>query len=85
MMLLVVCKLNCDFLGHEESKSNWCVLIHLFFHLKITVCRDLMVTDLFTDMAAILNKFDLRIIIGCPGGHEHISSVFSSAFRDIFS
>ena len=41
--------------------------------------------DLFTDTAAILNKFDLRSIIGCPGGHEHISFVFSSAFRDIFS
>ena len=22
--------------------------------------------------------------MGCPGGHEHISFVFSSAFRDIF-
>ena len=46
---------------------------------------------LFTDTAAILNKFNLRSIIGCPGGvggegfYEHISIVFSSAFRDIFS
>ena len=24
--------------------------------------------DLFTDMAAILNSFDLRSIIGCQGG-----------------
>ena len=44
---------------------------------------------LFTDTAAILNKFNLRSIIGCPGGgggfYEHISFVFSSAFRNIFS
>ena len=47
---------------------------------------------LFTDTVAILNKFNLRSIIGCPGGvgggegfYEHISFVFSSAFRDIFS
>ena len=46
---------------------------------------------LFTDTAAILNKFNLRSIIGCPAGvggegfYEHISFVFSSAFRDIFS
>ena len=28
--------------------------------------------DLFTDTAAILNKLDLRNIMGCPGGHEHV-------------
>ena len=41
--------------------------------------------DLFTDTASILNLFDLRSIIGYPGGHERISFVFSSAFRDILS
>ena len=41
--------------------------------------------DLFTDTAAILNIFDLRSIIRMPRGHEHISFVFSGAFRDIFS
>ena len=28
--------------------------------------------DLFTNTAAILNKLDLRSIVGCPGGHERI-------------
>ena len=34
--------------------------------------------DLFTDTAAILNLFDLRSIMGCPGG---IRSVFTRGFR----
>ena len=29
--------------------------------------------DLFSDMAAVLNYFDLRSIIGCPGVYVHIS------------
>ena len=37
--------------------------------------------DLFTDTAAILNKFDLRSIIGCPGG----MSTFRSYFRALFA
>ena len=35
------------------------------------------VIDLFTDTAAILNLFDLRGIMGCPGGTR---SVFTRAF-----
>ena len=34
--------------------------------------------DLFTDMAAILNLLDSRIIMGCPGGTR---SVFMRAFQ----
>ena len=34
-------------------------------------------TDLFTDTAAILSSFDLRSIMGCPGGNR---SVFTRAF-----
>ena len=33
--------------------------------------------DLFTDTAAILNKFDLRSIIGCPGGMSTFRSYFA--------
>ena len=35
--------------------------------------------DLFTDTAAILNLFDLRSIMGCPGGTR---SVFTRGFRE---
>ena len=32
----------------------------------------------------MLNKLDLRSIMGCPGGHKHIiRSVFTNAFRGI--
>ena len=44
--------------------------------------------DLFTDMVAILNYFDLRNIMGCPGGMSTIRytrSVFTRAFRANFS
>ena len=43
--------------------------------------------DLFTDTAAILNYILIRFkeYYRMPRGHEHISFVFSSAFRDIFS
>ena len=34
--------------------------------------------DLFTDTAAILSSFDLRSIMGCPGGTR---SVLTRAFR----
>ena len=38
----------------------------------------LMIIDLFTDSAAILNLLDLRSIMGCTGG---TNSVFTLAFR----
>ena len=38
------------------------------------------IIDLFTDTAAILNKFDLRNIIGCRGG----MSTFRLYFRALF-
>ena len=41
--------------------------------------------DLFTDTAAILNRFDFKDYYRMPRGHDHISFVFSSAFRDIFA
>ena len=41
------------------------------------ICKNVGLIDLFTDTAAILNKFDLRSIIGCPGG----MSTFRLYFR----
>ena len=40
------------------------------------------ITDLFTDKAGMLYQFDLRSIMGCPGGTR---SVFTPAFRANFS
>ena len=39
------------------------------------ICSSYVLIDLLTDTAAILNKLDLRNIMGCPGGggrHEHV-------------
>ena len=41
--------------------------------------------DLFTDTAAILKLIRFKEYYRMPGGHEHISFVFLSAFQDIFS
>ena len=40
--------------------------------------------DLFTDTAAILNKFDLRSIIGCPGGMSTFRLYFRALFGTFF-
>ena len=40
------------------------------------------ITDLFTDKAAMLYQFDLRSIMGCPGGTRSVST---RAFRVNFS
>ena len=40
--------------------------------------------DLFTDTAAILNKFDLRSIIGCPGGMSAFRLYFPALFGIFF-
>ena len=46
------------------------------------------IIDLFTDTAAILNKFDLRNIIGCPGGistlHLYFLALFETFFLEFF-
>ena len=43
-----------------------------------------MAIDLFTDRAAILNKFDLRRIIGCPGGMSTFRLYFRALFGTFF-
>ena len=67
------------------SSFGVAVSFNLFFYVTREVSGERLI-NLFTDTAAILNEFDLRSIIGCPCKvHEHISFVFSSASRDIFS
>ena len=82
--------INQYFVVHRFFFSEWkrqVVIERTRFLSTVFLCSEF----LFTDTAAILNKFNLRSIIGCPGGvggegfYEHISFVFSSAFRDIFS
>ena len=50
--------------------------------------RRLRAIDLFTDTAAILNKFDLRSIIGCPGGRStfrlYFRALSGTFFRKVF-
>ena len=41
--------------------------------------------DLFTDTAAHIELILFKEYYRMPRGHEHISFVFSGAFRDIFS
>ena len=40
--------------------------------------------DLFTDAAAILNQFDLRSIIGCPGGMSKFRALSGTCFLNVF-
>ena len=44
----------------------------------------LLTVDLFTDTAAILNKLDLRSILGCPGGMSTFRLVFQAPFGEFF-
>ena len=51
---------------------------------KKEVCATLSLMDLFTDTAAILNQFDLRSIIGCPGGVSTFRLYFRALFGTFF-
>ena len=53
-----------------------------FFPRKIQKARTM---DLFTNAAAILNKLDLRSVMGCPGGLSTFCLVFMSALHGILS
>ena len=53
-----------------------------FFPRKIQKARAM---DLFTNAAAILNKLDLRSVMGCPGGMSIFCLVFMSALQGILS
>ena len=40
--------------------------------------------DLFTDTAAILNKFDIKSIMGCPGGMSSFVLFVRAPFGTFF-
>ena len=52
--------------------------LQCYGNLLNTFTPSLVVIDLFTDTAAVLNLLDLRSIMGCLGGTR---SVFTRAFR----
>ena len=43
-------------------------LVGVIVNRRLPYVKAMSIIDLFTDTAAILNEFDLRSIIGCPGG-----------------
>ena len=43
-------------------------LVGVIVNRRLPYVKAMSIIDLFTDTAAILNEFDLRGIIGCPGG-----------------
>ena len=53
-----------------------------FFPRKIQKARTM---DLFTNAAAILNKLDLRSVMGCPGGMSTFCLVFMGTLQGILS
>ena len=54
------------------SYTYCCLGLQLILHDYLahveTLSQDSVIIDLFSDTTAILNEFDLRSIIGCPGG-----------------
>ena len=56
--------------------------LSFFFSRKIQKARTM---DLFTNAAAILNKLDLRSVMGCPGGMSTFCLVFMSTLQGILS
>ena len=72
---LFILKLNKN--NNNNKKNNNTCLLNFYSLSNIlrtggTKLIDYLcaLIDLFTDMAAILNLLDLRIIMGCPGGHS---------------
>ena len=65
---------------------DWFALIWPFTEVEpdILAKSRTKATDLFTNTAAILNKFDLRSIIGCPGGMSTIRLYFRALFGTFF-
>ena len=63
------------FIKRLEKQTVQCGVMQIIWHSII---------DLFTDTAAILNLFDLRSIIGCPGGMNTFRLYFRALFRTFF-
>ena len=55
-------------------------LVGVIVNRRLPYVKAMSIKELFTDTAAILNEFDLRSIIGCPGG----MSIFRLYFRALF-
>ena len=68
-----------DYLWKVSAELNIPLSIELNIRLSPELAKKQAI-DYFTDTAAILNKFDLRSIIGCPGG----MSTFCLYFRALF-
>ena len=68
----VRCNKETDQMRPKGQVSRWAAYAEL--HRELSV-------DLITDMVAILNKLDLRIIMGCPGGMSTFCLLFTSAFQ----
>ena len=59
--------------------------VNWIYHTKGLLYIDRrFIIDLFTDTAAMLNKFDLRSIIGCPGGMSTFRLYFRALFGTFF-
>ena len=56
----------------------------LILHMQLTVGGSVWGIDLFTDTVAILSQFDLRSIIGCPGGISKFRLYFRALFGTFF-
>ena len=53
-------------------RLNWHLRAHQWSSMIISRVQLFFLNSKpFTDTSAILNKLDLRSIVGCPGGHEH--------------
>jgi len=58
-------------------RTFWAQYLQFAFIIRAAI-------DLFTDTAAILNEFDLRSIIGCPGGMSTFRLYFRALFGTFF-
>ena len=65
------------------SSFGVAVSFNLLFYVTREVSGERLI-NLFTDTAAILNEFDLRSIIGCPGGMSTFRLYFRALFGTFF-
>ena len=65
------------------SSFGVAVSFNLLFYVTREVSGERLI-NLFTDTAAILNEFDLRSIIGCPGGMSTFCLYFRALFGTFF-
>ena len=71
-------EVRCKGLDHSQQNKLY-MSIKLFTYLFVYFFI-LKPIDFFTDTVAILNKLDLRSIVGCPGG----ISIYKCLLRHFF-